>query len=165
MNEQELQYTRELLAAGLRGEGAHLTLEDAVRDFPESLMNEKPPHVPYSFWHQLEHIRIAQEDLFLYASSPGNVSPSWPEGYWPDVGETADQDTWNATIAAIKADRSRFVEFISAPDTDLFARAEHMNGGSVFRTAMLAIDHTAYHLGEFVMGRQILGYWQSALDQ
>lgn len=165
MNEKELDYTRGLLTAGLRGEGAHLTLEDAVRDFPEALINQKPAHVPYTFWHQLEHIRIAQEDLFLYASSPGHESPSWPQGYWPDADRTADADTWNATITAIKSDRARFIDFISAPETDLFAPAAHMNGGSVFRTVMLAIDHTAYHLGEFVMGRQILGYWQSALDQ
>jgi hypothetical protein len=42
------------LVAALEGKAAHLTFEEAVRDFPESLMNTKPAHVPYTFWHQLE---------------------------------------------------------------------------------------------------------------
>jgi len=50
-------------------------------------------------------------------------------------------------------------------DTDIYSTRNYMNGGSTFRTTLLAIDHTAYHLGEFVTGRQILGHWHSRLDQ
>ncbi len=153
------------LVAGLRGEGAHLTLEDAVRDFPDELMNERPSHVPYSFHHQLEHIRIAQDDLFLYASKPGHSSPAWPDEYWPPRDATVDRAGWNRTIEAIRHDRERFIEFIESPECDLFAPAEHMGGRTVYRAALLAIDHTAYHLGEFVMGRQILGHWRSELER
>ena len=157
--------TRNLLIAGLRGEGAHLSLETAVKDFPESLMNERAPNVSYSFWHQLEHIRIAQKDLYHYATNSGIGSPPWPEGYWPEADATADAADWNRTVAAIQSDRDRFIALLEDTDTDIFEAREYMDGGSIFRTAMLAIDHTAYHLGEFVMGRQILGHWHSRLDQ
>ena len=156
---------RARLSDGLSGNGAHLSLEDAVADFPESLMNSRPPHVPYSFWHQLEHIRIAQQDLLLYAASPGHRSPVWPDGYWPETTHQADPAEWNATIASIQRDRGRFVDLVNDPQCDIFAPQPHMDGRSVFRAAMLAIDHTAYHLGEFVMGRQILGSWKSELDR
>ncbi len=157
--------TRDLLIAGLRGEGAHLSLETAVQDFPETLMNERAPNVPYTFWHQLEHIRIAQEDLYRYATNSGDGSPPWPEGYWPEAGAAADRETWNRTVAAIQADRERFVALLEDEDCDIYAARDYMDGGSIFRTVLLAIDHTSYHLGEFVVGRQVLGHWQSRLDQ
>lgn len=156
---------KQRLTEGLRNHGAHLSLEDAVADFPHRLMNQKPPYVPYSFWHQLEHIRIAQEDLLLYAAEPQHRSPSWPDGYWPSGEAEADRATWDTTISAIQCDRERFIELISDPERDIFAPVKHMEGRTVFRTALLAIDHTAYHLGEFVMGRQMLGHWRSDLTR
>jgi len=164
MDADRIQQAKQLLISGLRGEGAHLDLETAVAEFPDQLINTKPPNVPYSFWAQLEHIRRAQEDLWSYAADPQHVSPVWPDGYWPDPEQEADRETWNETVAEIIRDREHFVELINDPQTEIFAPVDHMGGGSVFRTALLAIDHTAYHLGEFVMGRQILGYWQSNLQ-
>ncbi|MFP4644841.1 MAG: DinB family protein [Spirochaetales bacterium] len=165
MNSQADRQTRDLLIAGLRGKGAHLSLETAVANFPESLMNERPPNVPYTFWHQLEHIRIAQEDLYHYSTNSGAGSPPWPEGYWPKADATADTAEWERTVAAIQADRDRFIALLDAPTTDIYEAKDYMDGGSIFRAALLAIDHTAYHIGEFVMGRQILGHWSSRLDQ
>ncbi len=165
MNMDEDRQTRNLLIAGLRGEGAHLSLETAVAHFPEALMNERAPNVPYTFWHQLEHIRIAQEDLYHYASDSGAGSPPWPHGYWPDAATTATAENWNRTVAAIQADRDRFIYLLRDEHTDIYSARAYMDGGSIFRAALLAIDHTAYHLGEFIMGRQILGHWYSRRDQ
>lgn len=152
-----------LLVAGLRGKGAHLSLDDALGEFPTALMNEKPPNVSYTFWHQLEHIRIAQRDLWKYAFDPAHDSPPWPRGYWPDPDARTDAARWKSTIDAIVADREAFVADLNDEACDLFTPVEHMGGRTVMRAALLAIDHTAYHLGEFVMGRQILGAWKSAL--
>jgi hypothetical protein len=38
-----------------------------------------------------------------------------------------------------------------------------MEGRSVLREALLVIDHTAYHVGEFVVARQVMGAWKSSL--
>lgn len=148
----------------LRGEGAHLCLADAVRDFPPRLMNTRPANVPYSFWHQLEHIRIAQWDLLRYSLDPNHISPEWPGGYWPSGDETTNEAGWAATIHAIERDRDEFVATIEQPDCSVLAPVDHMDGRSLLRSALLVIDHTAYHLGEFVMGRQILGAWDSELS-
>lgn len=165
MDKSAIWDAKDRLVDGLRGHGAHLSLEAAIANFPASLMNERPPNVPYTFWDTLEHIRIAQHDLHMYAASPGHESPEWPSEYWPAPGERADGNRWNATISAIQDERERFIDFVKDPKCDVFAPAEHMDGGSVFRAALLAIDHTAYHLGEFVMGRQILGQWVSELKR
>ena len=151
------------LAGSLQGKGAHLTFEEAVHGFPQGLMNEKPPHVPYSFWHQLEHIRITQWDMIRYILDPGHVSPDWPEGYWPAQGAVTDRAGWESTVERYLADRKDFVSLVEDPGTDLLAPVAHMENRSIFRAALIIIDHTGYHLGEFVMGRQVLGAWKSLL--
>lgn len=42
---------------------AHMAFEDAIADFPEEHYNTIPPNMDRSFWHLLEHIRIAQWDI------------------------------------------------------------------------------------------------------
>ena len=110
-------------------ESAHTGLEEAVADFPVSRINAKPPNVPYSFWHILEHIRIAQRDLLEYVRNPKHTSPAWPEGDWPALDATTDAACFKRTIAAIK---------------------------SVTRCAFLVLDYNAYHLGEFAILRQVM---------
>ncbi len=54
---------RDQLLHLLRGGNAHLTFDEAVANFPVERMNDRPPHVPYTPWHLLEHIRLAQWDI------------------------------------------------------------------------------------------------------
>lgn len=138
-------------------ESAHMSLDEAVADFPAKQINAKPPHVPYSFWHILEHIRIAQWDLLEYVQDPEHVSPEWPEGYWPARDATTDAAGWKRTIAAIKRDLSRMDRLLADPD--VLAPVPFANNKSVLRCAFLAIDHNAYHLGEFGILRQVMELW------
>lgn len=151
------------LVSALRGKGAHLSFDEAIHDFPAKLMNEKPNNVPYSFWHQLEHIRITQWDILKYIEDPNHQSPDWPAGYWPAQGATADSAAWDKTIAHYHADLKELVALVEDPKAELLKPVPHMSNRSIMRSAMLVVDHTAYHLGEFVMARQILGYWKSML--
>jgi hypothetical protein len=160
-----LDEVRSRLAPAIHGHGAHLSFDDAVADFPTDLRNERPPNVGYTFWAQLEHIRIAQWDLLQYATDPNHQSPEWPKNYWPAETERADDEAWNATISRYQEDRDRLVALIQDKSVNLLEPVEHMGGRSIMRACVLVIDHTAYHLGEFVMGRQILGHWKSALNQ
>lgn len=161
--EQMNEEARTRLASALEGHGAHLSFEDAVRDFPERLMNEKPPHVPYSFWHQLEHIHRAQEDMLSYIQDSHYVSPEWPKDYWPAQDATTDRGGWEDTIKRYYEVRTKFLRLVNDPATNLLAPVAHMENRSILRSTLVIIDHTAYHLGEFVMGRQILGAWKSEL--
>lgn len=61
--------------------------------------------------------------------------------------------------------REQLVRLIEAPDCNVLKPVEHMSGNSILREALLVIDHTAYHLGEFVLGRQVLGHWKSGLEE
>jgi hypothetical protein len=41
----------------------------------------------------------------------------------------------------------------------IFAPVPFANNTSVLRSAFLALDHNAYHLGEFAIPRQVLQLW------
>jgi DinB superfamily len=140
-------------------ESAHMSVDEAVADFPTAQINTKPPNLPYSFWHILEHIRIAQWDLLEYVQNSKHVSPGWPEGYWPAPDATTDAAGWKRTIAAIKADLGRMERRLADPDVDVFAPVPFANGKSIVRCAFLAVDHNSYHLGEFAILRQVMQLW------
>lgn len=159
MNEE----ARVRLIDGLKTRGAHVTYEAAIAGFPDELINQEPPHVPYTFWHQLEHIRRTQADMINYIKDPDYVSPEWPREYWPPRDATTDRAGWDRTIREYLVDRNEFVELVNDPSTNLLAPVEHMSNRSILRAALVIIDHTSYHLGEFILGRQMLGAWESEL--
>ena len=140
-------------------EAAHMSLDEAVADFPAKHVNAKAPNVAYSFWHLLEHIRIAQWDLLEYARNPKHVSPGFPHGYWPAPDATTDAAGWKRTIAAIRKDQERMERLLGDPDVDVFAPVPFADNKSLMRCAFLVIDHNAYHLGEFAILRQVTNLW------
>ena len=44
--------------------------------------------------------------------------------------------------------------------TDLFARIPHGTGQTVLREALLVADHTAYHVGQLVLLKRLLGVYR-----
>ena len=150
---------REQLLFLLRGGGAHMPFEQVVADFPQEHYNSKPPNLTYSFWHLLEHIRIAQEDILEFIHNPDYMSPKWPEGYWPAEDAKADQGKWDATLEKIRVDIKGFQELVEDPDTDLYAPLPHSPDYTVFREVLVVADHNAYHIGEFGILRQLMDIW------
>ena len=153
---------REHLLYLLGGGGAHISFDDAVKDFPAALFNAKADGVPYTPWQLLEHIRIAQWDIVEFSRDAAHVSPPWPEGYWPAPGTEADRAAWDGSVEAIRADLGRMAAMVEDPATDLHAPIPHGTGQTVLREALLVADHNAYHLGALVTLRRLL---EGLLDQ
>jgi hypothetical protein len=141
------------------GGNAHATFEQAVADLPAALRNQPVPDVPYTIWHLVEHIRIAQWDIVEFCLNPAHESPEWPKGYWPDKTLAVDEAGWQAALTQIQHDQQRFVELLESPATDLFAPLPHGDGQNVFREALLIGDHAAYHTGEIILVRRLLHAW------
>ena len=150
---------REQLLELLRGGHAHMGLDEAVSDFPPQAMNERAPNVSYTPWELLEHIRIAQWDILAFIQDPDHVSPEWPSGYWPAEGETATEEAWAETVRQIRSDREALVALVADPETDLTAPLPHAPEYSVVREILTVTDHSAYHLGEFALMREVMGTW------
>jgi hypothetical protein len=150
---------REHLAYLLKGEGAHASFEDAVKSFPAELRGKKLKDFPHTAWMLLEHLRLAQLDILEYGRDPKHVSPKWPEGYWPKQEAPTDSGAWNKSVAAFEADLKAMHALVANPKTDLFAPLPNTDGHTVLREALLLADHNAYHLGQLVMLRRLLGAW------
>ena len=150
---------REQLLSLLQGGNAHMPLKEAVADFPLTEYNSKPPNVPYSFWHLLEHIRIAQWDILEFVLNPDHVSPEWPGGYWPEEGDGADNIKWEATLEQIRTDNKAFINLVNNPPYPLTSPIPHAPDYTIFREILVVSDHNAYHTGEFAILRGVLDLW------
>jgi hypothetical protein len=153
---------RKQLVALLDGGQAHATFEDAVADFPVKLRGIVPNGLPYSAWQILEHIRIAQRDILDFSAPPtgGYQAMEWPEAYWPKAAEPGSAEAWDRSVAAVKADLEKFKALILRPQADLAKPFLWGTGQNLLREALLIADHNAYHVGELIVLRRLLGAWK-----
>ena len=156
MSDDRDRSLREHLLYLLRGGGAHIKFDEALKDFPPGLFNRKAEGVPYTPWQLLEHMRIAQWDILEFSRSAAHVSPRWPEGYWPEEGVGADEDDWRQSVEGFRADLRAVEALVGDPANDLYAVIPHGTGQTLLREALLVADHNAYHLGALVTLRRAL---------
>ena len=150
---------REHLLYLLRGGGAHLNFDKAIQDLPPAVRGARVPGLPHTPWRLLEHLRICQWDILEFSRNPRHVSPSFPEGYWPAGDAPPDNAAWDRSVAAFRADLRAMQDLVADPATDLFAPIPHGEGQTILREALLVADHNAYHLGQLVVVRRLLGAW------
>ncbi|MGC4107897.1 MAG: DinB family protein [Thermomicrobiales bacterium] len=154
--------TRDQVLTLLDGGNAHMSLDEAIADFPLDAMNAYPPNVSTTPWHILEHIRMAQRDILDFMRDPAYQELEWPRDYWPAPDASATEADWEATVVGIRADLAAIRAIVADPATDLDGLV--VNAGddpkyTVMRQALLVADHNAYHLGEFAILRQVMGTW------
>lgn len=156
--------THEAMLASLKhllnGGNAHVSVEKAFENVEPKYRGVVPDGLPYSLWQLAEHIRITQWDILEFSRNANHQSPQWPDEYWPVNREPENDHQWDKTLQAINADRKAFIELLETPDIDLFTPFAHAdNNQNLIREAMLIADHTAYHTGEAVVIRRLLGIW------
>ncbi len=151
---------REHLLYLLKDGGAHLNFEDAVRDVPVELRGKRPKGIPHSLWELLEHMRIAQWDIVRFSVDASHVSPAFPGGYWPATQAPPSEKAWEESIEAFQNDLEELCRLVEAESTDLMARIPHGDGQTILREALLVADHNAYHMGQMVLTRRLLGAWE-----
>lgn len=150
---------REQLIALLLVSNAHQSFDDAVKGLPAALRGEVPAKLPYSIWQLVDHIRTAQWDILAFSRDQNHRSPPWPGGYWTKDVAPADDATWEQALAQIRQDRDAFVALLNDPECDLYTPFAHGDGQNLLREALLIADHTAYHVGEIIVIRRLLGAW------
>jgi DinB family protein len=150
---------REELVGLLEGGRAHATFEDAVEGFPLEMRGATLPGVAHTPWQILEHLRLAQWDILEFCRNPKHISPNFPDGYWPQGDAPLDEAAWDRSVSAFRADLKAMQDLVTDPRTDLLASIAHGEGQTILREALLVADHNAYHLGQLVMVRRLLGAW------
>ncbi|MGH9678672.1 MAG: DinB family protein [Candidatus Acidiferrales bacterium] len=153
---------REHLDELLSGGNAHLDWKPALGGIPPKLRGVRPEGSPHSVWELLEHMRIAQWDILEFSRDPKHVSPDWPSGYWPKAPAPASTAAWDKSLKQFARDLAAMKKLATDPKTDLFARIPHGTGQTILREALLVVDHNAYHLGQIVLVRRLLGAWKKS---
>lgn len=151
---------REQLIQCMQGGHAHASVFDALKDFPASDHARKPPGAPHNAWQLLEHIRFTLHDLLDFCTDPNYSAPKWPEAYWPQLDAPQGRNEWDRSIAGVRDDLQSFAVLLRNPETDLNRRIPWGEKQTVLHEALLAIDHTSYHVGQLLMLRNQLDNWK-----
>lgn len=150
---------RQMLQKVLAWEDAHVGFDRAVADIPPNLRGTQPPGLPYSLWQLVEHLRLAQHDILDFSRNANYREMKWPDAYWPSSPEPPSADAWDKSIAAYKADCDALQKMAADTKLDLNARIPHGSGQTYLRELLLVADHNAYHVGQIVLVRRLLGCW------
>ncbi|HZD30089.1 MAG TPA: DinB family protein [Candidatus Angelobacter sp.] len=150
---------RQQLAKALDWTEAHADFRAVVNDFPLDLRGVAPQGLPHSAWELLEHLRISLGDIVKFTSGVRHKSPPWPQGYWPSSPVPPQEEAWDQSIESFLDLLEEMRGLVLDRSRPLLAPFPHGQGQTLFREALLVIDHTAYHLGQLVLVRKALKAW------
>jgi hypothetical protein len=157
MDEKGLR--RDLVALLCKGQ-AHVSVEKAIAGIPGTLRGTRPSPLLHSVYEELEHMRIAQEDILRYTLDPGWSSPAFPKGYWPSGDGTVTDAAWKMSVEAFRSDLGEVCALAEDRARDLTAAIPHGEGRTYLRQILLVADHNAYHAAQIVTIRKLLGDWK-----
>jgi len=148
MNKTADQAIRAQLVKSLRGGNAFETFDEIIRQVPEGKRFEAVGE-GRSAWQIVDHMRFTLEDLneFIDNADGSYEEKEWPADYWRESTEPED---WERSIRGFHAALRKMEELVLDPERDLTATFPWGTGQTLLHEAILAIEHTAYHLGELV---------------
>jgi len=138
---------------------AHVNFDAAVEGIPPELRGRQPEGLPYSAWQLLEHLRLCQLDILEFCRNPAYEEPA-PEDYWPKSVAPPSAEAWDESLASFQRDREALKRLAADPKCDLFAAIPHGTGQTYLRELLLLADHNAYHTGQMLALRRLLGIWK-----
>jgi len=151
---------RHALADLLRGGQAHVDPKSALKGIAPKNRTKRPAGL-HSVWEELEHMRLAQEDILQYTLDASWKSPEFPKGYWPEPDEEPSGEAFRSSVAKFLEGLDAVIDLAMDESRDLTAKIPHGEGRTYLRQVLLVADHNAYHLGQLVAVRKILGDWKS----
>ncbi len=150
---------RDQLVKLLGWQDAHVGFDAAVKDWPTALRGKRPRGFEHSGWQLVEHLRLAQEDIYDFCVNPKYAHRKWPDDYWPKKPAPPSPRAWTQSLAAFRADLGKVQKLAANRRIDLHAPILHGTGQTVLRELLLVADHNAYHVGQLVLLRRALGIW------
>jgi hypothetical protein len=144
----------------LHMKGAHADFAKATAGLPAELRGTRPAGAPHSPWELVEHLRLAQFDILEFVRNPKYKEPRWPDDYWPSSPGPRDEEEWQESLDCFYQNAAELEALVADPRCDLFAQIPHGSGQTLLREALLVADHNAYHLGQLILVRRLLGAWE-----
>lgn len=138
---------------------AHVDVKKTFQDLKSENRHKRVENFSHTIWEELEHLRLAQEDILRYMLTPDWKSPKWPEGYWPSEKEKINDEEWENSKNRFFTDLQELLDFVKNSKMDLTEKIPHTKNHTYLREILLIIDHNAYHLGKIVEIRKALKNW------
>jgi hypothetical protein len=157
--ENDLALRQQLVSLMTEG-NAHATYDRAIEGLAPALRGVRPAGLEHSAWELVEHLRTAQWDILDFSRNSEYQELKWPDDYWPSTAAPPSETAWDESIAAFHRDLQAMCALVMDPATDLFAKIPWGSGQTILREALLVADHNAYHVGQIVLVRQLLGDWK-----
>lgn len=150
---------REELCKALEWESAHVGFQKATAGLELEDLGRELENQPYTIWQLAEHIRFAQRDIIDFCQGTNYQEPNWPDDYWPESKAPSNFEKWEECRNEVQRDREEMIAMVEDSSFDLLKPFSHGDGQHLFRQALLVIDHEAYHTGEIVVVRKLMGIW------
>lgn len=155
-----MEVLRDQLVKSLKGGQAFVPYNRALEGIRPELRGVRPNDAIHSIYQELEHMRIAQEDLLYYALDPDWESPEFPGGLWPKPKQKISDEEWNKTVNGFFKDLNRTIEMVKDPSIDLQSIIPGSTEYTYLREVVIIIEHNAYHLGKILDIRKTLDNWK-----
>ena len=160
MEDSDKKRTLNQILKLIPGSQAHISLDNALSDLTVDVASKVPEGMPYSIWQLLEHIRIAQDDILNFSEDASNYKPmNWPDDYWPEQEAPADQAALEKSIQEVLNGIEKMQDLVEDRSELLFEPIPGGKGQTLLREAVLLSQHNAYHIGQIVVLRRLLGEW------
>lgn len=150
---------RTLVLEQLDSGNAHVNFSQAVQGLTYKQSGMQVEGLPHTIWELIEHIRISQDDILEFCQNPNYESLTWPDDYWPKSAGPVSGQALEQSGGAVKEGIEVMRAMVSDSQNDLQVPIPHGDGQTLFREAMLFVDHNAYHIGQIVQIRRALGLW------
>ena len=86
-----------------------------------------------------------------------------PCSYFPksagNLKEQSFKEIWEKSVSDFFNDLNNVIKLVGDSSIELTSRIPHGEGRTYLREILLVADHNAYHLGQIVQIRKILGNW------
>ncbi len=151
---------RDHLIKSLKGGNAFVPYKEALKNVNPKKRNLKINEKTHSVWEELEHLRIAQEDIINYMLDANWKSPEWPTNYWPTKKDTVSDSEWNNSLNGFLSDLDKAIKITEDENIDLLSIIPHTKEHTYLREILLIIEHNAYHIGKILDIRKSLGDWK-----
>ena len=148
------------LINSLKGGQAFAPIEKSLQNINPEKRNIRINKNQHTVWEELEHLRLAQEDIYQYMINPEWKSADWPSGYWPKPVDKLSDEEWEKTYKGFLKDLNDVIEFVNSTKVNLLEIIPHTKVHTYLREILLIIEHNAYHIGKIVDIRKALDDWR-----
>lgn len=155
---------RRTLAGLIKQSHAHVGVDRALDGLTWELAGQLAEGFNHTLFEQVEHLRLAAEDLVSFCLDDDYEELGWPDGYWPDHSAPASEQEWDHTIERFQQANAAMAALVEDAGHDLLGRVPTAKKDShhTLRAALILLDHNGYHVGQIVAQRIALGAWPPA---